>query len=88
MTGIRSSMAVPLLHKSELLGIMMVDSQNPNAFGEKDLQLFTNIANQAALFIANAALARQHRARGLARERFQRLLSPAIAELVVRARWR
>lgn len=83
MTGIRSSMAVPLLHKNELLGVMMVDSQNPNAFGEKDLQLFTNIANQAALFIANAALARRIEQEALARARFQRLLSPAIAELVV-----
>ncbi len=83
MTGIRSSMAVPLMYKTELLGVMMVDSQNPNAFGEKDLQLFTNIANQAALFIANAALARRIEQEALARARFQRLLSPAIAELVV-----
>ncbi len=83
MTGIRSSMAVPLLHKAELLGVMMVDSQNPNAFGEKDLQLFTNIANQAALSIANATLARRIEQEALARARFQRLLSPAIAELVV-----
>jgi adenylate cyclase len=83
MTGIRSSMAVPLLHKTELLGVMMVDSQNPNAFGEKDLQLFTNIANQAALFIANAAFARRIEQDALARARFQRLLSPAIAELVM-----
>jgi len=83
MTGIRSSMAVPLLHKHELLGIMMVDSQNPNAFGEKDLQLFTNIANQAALNIANAALALRIESEALARARFQRLLSPSIAELVV-----
>lgn len=83
MTGIRSSMAVPLLHKQELLGIMMVDSQNPNAFGEKDLQLFTNIANQAALNIANAALAQRIEREALARARFQRLLSPSIAELVV-----
>ncbi len=83
MTGIRSSMAVPLLYRNELLGIMMVDSQNPNAFGEKDLQLFTNIANQAALSIANASLARRIEDEALARARFQRLLSPAIAELVV-----
>lgn len=82
MTGIRSSMAVPLLHKGELMGIMMVDSQNPNAFAEKDLQLFTNIANQAALFIANAALARRIEEEALTRARFQRLLSPSIAELV------
>jgi adenylate cyclase len=83
MTGIRSSMAVPLLYRNELLGVMMVDSQNPNAFGEKDLQLFTNIATQAALSIANASLARRIEEEALARARFQRLLSPAIAELVV-----
>lgn len=83
MTGIRSSMAVPLLYRNELLGVMMVDSQNPNAFGEKDLQLFTNIANQAALSITNANLAQRIEEEALARARFQRLLSPAIAELVV-----
>jgi adenylate cyclase len=83
ITGIRSSMAVPLLHKQELLGLMMVDSQNPNAFGEKDLQIFTNIANQASLSITNAALAVRIEEEAIARARFQRLLSPSIAELVV-----
>jgi adenylate cyclase len=83
ITGIRSSMAVPLLYKQELLGLMMVDSQNPNAFGEKDLQIFTNIANQASLSIANAALAVRIEEEAIARARFQRLLSPSIAELVV-----
>lgn len=84
MQGIRSSMAVPLLHKGELLGIMVLDSQiSTNAFGEKDLQLFTNIANQAALFIANANLAKQSEREAIARERFQRLLSPQVAELVL-----
>jgi adenylate cyclase len=84
MQGIRSSMAVPLLHKNDLLGIMVLDSQiSTNAFGEKDLQLFTNIANQAALFIENAALAKQSEREAIARERFQRLLSPQVAELVL-----
>ncbi|MEI8258079.1 MAG: adenylate/guanylate cyclase domain-containing protein, partial [Deltaproteobacteria bacterium] len=84
MQGIRSSMAVPLLHKNQLLGIMVLDSQiSTNAFGEKDLQLFNNIANQAALFIENAALAKQSEREALARERFQRLLSPQVAALVM-----
>ena len=76
MTGIRSSMAVPLLHKGELMGIMMVDSQNPNAFAEKDLQLFTNIANQAALFIANVALARPNQEEALTPARIHPLVPP------------
>jgi adenylate cyclase len=84
MQGIRSSMAVPLMHKNDLLGIMVLDSQiSTNAFGDKDLQLFTNIANQAALFIENATLAKQSERDAIARERFQRLLSPQVAALVM-----
>jgi adenylate cyclase len=84
MQGIRSSMAVPLLFKGELQGAMVVDSQiSTNAFGDKDLQLVTNIANQAALAIANATLARQIQRDAIARERFQRLLSPQVAQLVL-----
>jgi adenylate cyclase len=84
MQGIRSSMAVPLLFKGELQGVMVVDSQiSTNAFGDKDLQLVTNIANQAALAIANATLARQIQRDAIARERFQRLLSPQVAQLVL-----
>jgi adenylate cyclase len=84
MQGIRSSMAVPLLHKGDLLGVLFVDSQiSTNAFGDKDLQLVTNIANQAGLAIANATLARQIQRDAVARERFQRLLSPQVAQLVL-----
>ena len=77
-------MAVPLMHKNLLLGIMVLDSQiSTNAFGEKDLQLFNNIANSAALFIENATLAKQSERDAIARERFQRLLSPQVAALVM-----
>jgi hypothetical protein len=83
MQGIRSSMAVPLLHSGALLGVMMVDSQNPNAFGEKDLQLFTEHREPGSALHRQRALARKLEQEALARARFQRLLSPAIAELVV-----
>jgi len=57
MQGIRSSMAVPLLHAGEVFGIMLLDSQiAANAFNEKDLQLFQNVANQAAIAIENTEL--------------------------------
>src|SRR5215471_13971058 len=60
MQGIRSTMCVPLLHADELLGIMHMDSQiASNAFSEKDLQIFTSIANQAAVAIQNARLAKK-----------------------------
>ena len=58
MQGIRSSMAVPLLYRTELLGIMVLDSQiAANAFTEKDLQLSQNVANQAAVAIQNSLYA-------------------------------
>ena len=84
MQGIRSSMAVPLLYATELFGIMVLDSQiAANAFQEKDLQLFQNVANQAAVAIQNSLYAKKLQQEALTRERFQRLLSPAIAEQVV-----
>lgn len=84
MQGIRSSMAVPILHHNELLGIMIIDSSVAvNAYNEKDLHLLSNIANQTAQFIKNAQMARKIEQDTLTRERFQRLLSPDLAELVV-----
>jgi len=84
MQGIRSSMAVPLLYGGELFGIMVLDSQiAANAFQEKDLQLFQNVANQAAVAIQNSLYAKKLQQEALTRERFQRLLSPAIAEQVM-----
>jgi adenylate cyclase len=84
MQGIRSSMAVPLIYSGELLGVMVLDSQVAgNAFTEKDLQLTQALANQAAVAIQNSLFAAKLEKEALTRQRFQRLLSPAIAELVV-----
>ena len=84
MQGIRSSMAVPLLHSDEVFGLMVLDSQiATNAFTEKDLELFQNIANQAAISIQNTLYARKLEEEAITRQRFQRLLSPAIAEQVL-----
>jgi adenylate cyclase len=84
MQGIRSSMAVPLIYSDDLLGIMVLDSQvAANAFSEKDLQLTQALANQAAVAIQNSLYAAKIEQEALTRQRFQRLLSPAIAELVL-----
>jgi adenylate cyclase len=84
MQGIRSSMAVPLIYSDQLLGIMVLDSQvAANAFSEKDLQLTQALANQAAVAIQNSLYAAKIEKEALTRQRFQRLLSPAIAELVL-----
>ncbi len=84
MQGIRSSMAVPLVYSDQLLGVMVLDSQvAANAFTEKDLQLTQAVADQAAVAIQNSLFAAKIEQEALTRQRFQRLLSPAIAELVV-----
>ena len=84
MQGIRSTMGVPLIHGGQVFGIMTLDSQAAaNIFAEKDLKLFQTIANQAALAIQNILNSRKLKQEALTRERFQRLLSPAIAEQVM-----
>ncbi|MDM8540448.1 GAF domain-containing protein [Desulfococcaceae bacterium HSG9] len=82
--NIRSSMAVPLLYRNELLGVMVIDSSEAvNAYIEKDLNLLSNIANQTAQFIKNAEMTRKIERDAITREHFQRLLSPNLAEMVV-----
>jgi adenylate cyclase len=84
MQGIRSTMTVPLIHQDQLLGIMHLDSMiAANAFGEKDLQIFASIGNQAAVAIRNAMLALKIEHEAKTRAQFQRLLSPNLVEQVV-----
>jgi adenylate cyclase len=84
MQGIRSTMCVPLLHNGSVLGVMMLDSKlATHAFNEKDLALFETVASQAATAIQNTLFAKRLEQEAVMRERFRRLLSPAIAEQVL-----
>jgi len=84
MQGIRSTMCVPLLHNETVLGVMMLDSKlATHAFTEKDLALFETVASQAAIAVQNTLFARKLEQEAVMRERFRRLLSPAIAEQVL-----
>ena len=84
MQGIRSTMCVPLLHGDELLGIMHMDSQiATNAFTEKDLQLFSGIASQAAVAIQNARLVKNIEIETRTRAQFSKLLSPNLVDQLV-----
>ena len=87
MQGIRSTMCVPLLHSDEILGIMNLDSQiATNAFGEKDLRIFTGIATQAAIAIQNARLAHKIEFEARTRAQFERFFSPAMVQEMVEGR--
>lgn len=84
MQGIRSTMCVPLLHDDAVLGVMMLDSKlATHAFTDKDLALFETVASQAAVAVQNTLFAKRLEQEAVLRERFRRLLSPAIAEQVL-----
>src|SRR5215213_8534062 len=85
MQGIRSTMTVPLLHRDEVLGIMHLDSQiATNAFTEKDLQICTGMAAQAAIAIQNARLATRIEHEAQTRAQISRLIPPSVVEQVVK----
>jgi len=52
----RSWLGVPLLHRDRLVGVMGVQSYQPNAFNEDNQQLLSTIAAQVAIAIENARL--------------------------------
>jgi adenylate cyclase len=84
MQGIRSTMCVPLLHGDTVLGVMLLDSKlAAHVFTEKDLALFETVASQAAVSVQNTLFAKKIEQEAVMRERFRRLLSPAIAEQVL-----
>ncbi|HLL23955.1 MAG TPA: adenylate/guanylate cyclase domain-containing protein [Kofleriaceae bacterium] len=87
MQGIRSTMTLPLLHSGELLGIMHLDSLfTSNAFTEKDLQICTGMAAQAAISIQNARLASRIEKEAQTRAQISRLIPPSVVEQVVQGK--
>ncbi len=53
--GIRSEVAIPIHGEEEsILGVLNVESARPAAFGERDLQVLTSVANQLSVAIRNA----------------------------------
>jgi adenylate cyclase len=82
--GIRSAMAVPLISKSVLRGVLFCDTrERTNAFSEKDLKVLAGIASQAAIALENAELATKIEKEAIARAELSRFLAPAVAEAVV-----
>lgn len=84
MQGIRSTMSVPLLWREDLLGIIHLDSRiATSAFTDKDLQILSSIANQAATAIQNANLAQGIQQEAAMRAQFERLLSPNLVDEIL-----
>lgn len=84
---IRSTMTVPLMHDDEVLGVIHLDSKIASgAFMEKDLQVLSGFARQAALMIRHQRLLTEFESQVVMREKLHRLLSPQLVEEVVSGR--
>jgi adenylate cyclase len=82
LNRISSAIVVPLLFDKDVLGALWLDSESLAVFQQKDLEIITSVANQAAMFIENNLLAKKIEQEIITRERFSRLLSPNLAEQV------
>ena len=58
----RSEMAIPLIYRSELLGVLNVESELTMAYAENDEELLGTLGGSLAAIIANARLLEQIRA--------------------------
>ena len=83
LNRISSAIVAPLLHNDDILGVLWLDSETLAQFQQKDLEMVTAIAAQAAMFIEINILAKKIEQEVVARERFSRLLSPNVAAKVL-----
>jgi PAS domain S-box-containing protein len=58
-----SEVDVPLLNGDEVLGVLVVESEHPDAFGDEDFQILTAAATHAGIAIGRARLLREERRR-------------------------
>jgi adenylate cyclase len=82
-SDVRSLMCAPLYDADRLIGVLYVDNAAARQFGEADLELFTALANYAAVAIARALLAEQLSEERRRRERLERYHSPAVIERIL-----
>lgn len=85
--NIRSTMSVPLISEDKILGVIHLDSTiESGAFTEKDLQILSGFARQAAVLINHHRLLKKMEEEILVREQLDRLLSPQLVEEVLSGR--
>jgi signal transduction histidine kinase len=66
---IRSELAVPLVTKERVIGVLHAQSDQLNAFDDSDLVVLQSLANQAAIAIENARLYEQAQELAVVEER-------------------
>lgn len=83
LNRISSAIVAPLMHNDDIVGVMWLDSETLAQFQQKDMEIVTSIAAQAAMFIEIIILDRKIEQEVINRERFSRLLSPNVAAKVL-----
>ncbi len=58
----RSELAIPLIYRNEILGVLNVESEQPGAYTENDEEMLGTLGGSLAAVIANARLVEQIRA--------------------------
>lgn len=79
--SIRASMCVPLKPKSEVIGVLYVDSLSIlGAYTEEDLEFLTALANQAAIAIDNTKLYQKIESEAVIRAKFERFFPKSVSK--------
>lgn len=82
---IRSAMCAPLWSGDRILGVIQVDSPfQVGAFGERDLDVLTTLANYVAVAVERIRYAKKAELERQARSRLERYHSPSVIEEVLR----
>jgi adenylate cyclase len=82
---IRSAMCAPLWSGERIMGVIQVDSPvQVGAFGERDLDVLTTLANYVAVAVERIRYAKKAEFERLVRTRLERYHSPGVIEEVLR----
>ena len=73
--GLNSGLYVPIKLGSDMLGVIAIESEIPDAFSEADERLVTTLANQAAVAFGNANLYQTAQQEIIERKRVEELLA-------------
>ncbi len=57
--GVKSEIALPIIYKDELLGVLTIESKVKNAFGKEDEKILSLLCSQIAVTIKNAQIYRE-----------------------------
>jgi adenylate cyclase len=83
MVNIRSFMCAPLWNRNEVIGVLYADNPKSKRFIAEDLDVFTALANYAAVAIEQTRIAEQLQKEMQKRERLQRYHSPTVVNRIV-----